>query len=89
VSLAVELPDDFLDEILVRLQGRLQERSRWVDIDGLARYYEVDVERIRDLRARGLPARKLPDPKTGKLSKRLWFNVDETDAWISREGVRV
>lgn len=81
MSLAFELPDEFLNELVVLLEGQLRERRRWTDIDGVAGYLGVSVRRVRDLRERGLPARR--------IGKRLWFDLNEVDEWIDREGVRV
>jgi excisionase family DNA binding protein len=80
MSVALPLPDDFLDALVERVQERLQAGRRWQHIEGVAEYLGCEVSRVRALRERGLPATR--------LGKRLLFDLDEVDAWIEQEGVR-
>jgi len=86
--LSLELSDEAIGAIADRVSECLRERRSWGDIEAVADHLGVSVKRVRQLRERGLPARKLPD-KAGTLSKRLWFDLYEVDEWIAREGVRV
>jgi hypothetical protein len=75
-GLAFEIPDELLNEIAERL-----ERQRWAHVEACAGYLGCDVRRVRDLRERGMPARR--------IGKKLVFDLREVDAWIERAGVRV
>jgi hypothetical protein len=57
-----------------------QREQRWVvGIEGLARYLGGCSPRLaRELRAKGMPARK--------VGKRLYFDTREVDAFLEREG---
>ena len=61
MSLALPISDELLDTIADRIEKRLSERRRWADIEGVADYLGCPVSRVRHLRERGLPARRLPD----------------------------
>jgi hypothetical protein len=69
-----------LDQLADAVAERLEDRRRWADLVGVADYLGCTVRRVRDLRERGLPARR--------IGKRLIFDLREVDAWIDREGVR-
>jgi phage terminase Nu1 subunit (DNA packaging protein) len=73
---AIPIPDDLLDAIAARL-----ERQRWAHVEAVATYLGCYVRRVRDLRERGLPARR--------IGKKLVFDLREVDEWIERKGVRV
>jgi hypothetical protein len=73
---AIPIPEDLLDAIAARL-----ERQRWAHVESCAAYLGTDARRVRDLRERGMPARR--------IGKRLVFDLREVDDWIEREGVRV
>lgn len=90
-SLPVELTDDLISALVDRARelGLIRDGKRWVHIEGLARYLGCEVSRVRQLRGCGLPAHRLAGEKPGTLSKKLLFDLDEVDAWIEREGVRV
>jgi hypothetical protein len=70
-----------LDRLADLVAEQLEHRRRWAEIDGVADYLGSNVRRVRDLRERGLPARR--------IGKRLIFDLREVDEWIEREGVRV
>jgi excisionase family DNA binding protein len=72
----LELPDDVLDELAERVSQRL-ERPRWAPIEGVAKYLGVDVRRVRDLRERGLPAKR--------IGRRLLFDLRDVDAWLESQ----
>jgi hypothetical protein len=55
-------------------------KQRWlVGIDGLADYLGCPHRLARELRAKGLPARK--------VGKRLYFDLRLVDEFLEREGV--
>jgi hypothetical protein len=87
-AISFELTDEVADALIARLGERL-ERRRWVHIEGLAKYLGCAEGRIYELRARGLPGRRLPGEKEGTLSKKLIFDLREVDEWIEHEGVQV
>jgi excisionase family DNA binding protein len=70
-----------LDRLADAVAARLEERRRWTELNGVAEYLGCSVRRVRDLRERGLPAKR--------VGKRLVFDLREVDAWIEREGERV
>jgi excisionase family DNA binding protein len=77
VSLAFEIPDDVLDELVARVLVRLESQPRWAEIDGVAAYLNVSVRRVRDLRERGLPAKQ--------VGRRLIFDLSAVDAWLEAQ----
>jgi excisionase family DNA binding protein len=77
MSLAVELPEELLDALTERVLERVQERPRWRDIEGVAEYLDVPVRRVRDLRERGLPAKR--------IGRRLFFDLRAVDEWLERQ----
>ena len=55
------------------------EKQRWaIGVEGLAKYLRCSPRAARQLREKGLPARK--------HGKRLVFDLREVDAWLEREG---
>jgi hypothetical protein len=87
MAVSLELPSDFLTEIIDAVLLRIQEQQGWVTIEGLAERMGCDVARIYHLREKGLPGRKIaPD---GTPSKRLYFFLPEVWAWLEAESVRV
>jgi hypothetical protein len=81
-ALVRELPEDVLAVLAARLEGHLRERRRWADIEGVAEYLfgeatEESIRQVRQLRERGLPARK--------PGRRLIFDLREVDNWLERE----
>ena len=84
-DLSLPITDDLLMALVARARelGLIEEpRRRWAHIEGVADYLGgCGVSRIRALRERGMPARR--------LGKRLLFDLDEVDEWIEREGVSV
>jgi hypothetical protein len=56
------------------------EKQRWaVGIEGLRAHLRCSLREARQLREKGLPARR--------HGKRLVFDLLEVDAWLEREGV--
>ena len=76
-ELNIAIPLDHLADLVAE---RLESR-RWAEIEGVADYLGCNLRRVRDLRERGLPARR--------IGKRLIFDLREVDEWIEREGERV
>jgi excisionase family DNA binding protein len=79
VSIALELPDDLVEAVAERVAGILDERmarQRWAEIEATAQYLGVSVRRVRELRERGMPAKR--------VGRRLLFDLREVDAWLER-----
>ena len=58
-----------------------RSESRWlVGIEGLAVYLGCTIRQARDLRAKGLPARKVAG------GRRLYFSIAKVDHFIESEG---
>lgn len=79
--LAIELSDEVIDALAERVAAILEERAegrRWAEIEATAAHLGCSVRRVRDLRERGLPARR--------IGKRLLFDLREVDAWLERKG---
>ena len=75
--IAVELPDDLIETLVERVAERIKPQQRWAEIDGVADYLGCSVRRVRDLRERGLPAKR--------IGRRLLFDLREVDAWLERQ----
>lgn len=82
----LELPQQWLAEITDAVCLRIEEHARWVTVEGLAEWLGCNVEHVYDLRQRGLPAHRLPDPR-GRLSKKLYFSLSEVAGWLERESL--
>jgi excisionase family DNA binding protein len=77
LSIQFEVPEDLIEALTGRGLERLEERPRWAEIEGVARYLGCSVRRVRDLRGRGLPAKR--------VGKRLVFDLREVDAWLEAQ----
>jgi excisionase family DNA binding protein len=80
VSVALELPDNFLTAVAEQVLNIVDERAgreRWAEIEATAEYLGVSVRRVRDLRERGMPAKK--------IGRRLLFDLRAVDAWLERQ----
>ena len=79
----VEVSDDLFEALAQRVAdiaaARLPEHRWLVGIDGLAEYLGCPARLARELRAKGLRARK--------VGKRVYFKADEVDAFLEGEGV--
>jgi excisionase family DNA binding protein len=73
----IPIPEEVVQELAQRVSERLAEKRRWADIAGLAEYLGVSVRRARDLRERGLPAKK--------IGRRLLFDLREVDNWLEAQ----
>ena len=73
-DLHLPLPPGFVDTLAELVADRLEEGRRWAEIDGVAGYLGCDVRRVRDLRERGLPAKK--------IGRRLLFDLRAVDEWL-------
>ena len=81
MSFAVQLPAELLEAVAQRAAqiAAAPPEPRWlVGIDGLAAYLNCPPRLARELRAKGMPARK--------VGKRLYFRVEEVDDFLDREG---
>jgi transposase len=54
------------------------DKRRFLSKEALAQHLGVSERRIKTLREHGLPARK--------IGRDLYFDLDEVNAWIDREG---
>jgi Helix-turn-helix domain len=76
------IPEELFEALAQRAAEIVLSRPptrRWaVGVDGLASYLGCSCRLARELRAKGLPARK--------IGKRLYFNVEEVDDFLDREG---
>jgi excisionase family DNA binding protein len=83
-GLVVPLPSELVEAIAQRaaeIIGDRAQRQRWaVGVSGLARYLGCDERLARELRAKGLPAKK--------VGRRVYFDTHEVDEWLAREGQR-
>lgn len=79
-QLALSIPDELIVVLAERVAKELEQQQRWITAEGLADYLVCSVGRIHDLRAKGLPARK--------VGKRLYFSLREVGEWLDREGIR-
>lgn len=79
-GLTLELPEDLAEELVSRVVARLQAEParRFLSKDALASHLGVSARRVKTLREHGLPARK--------IGRDLYFDVDEVNAWLEREG---
>lgn len=87
MACSLQLPSEFVAELvgLVRLQ--IEEQQGWVTAEGLAERMGCEIGHIYDLRAKGLPGRKIaPD---GRPSKKLYFYLPEVWAWLEAESILV
>jgi excisionase family DNA binding protein len=82
-SLTLPLPSEFVDALAQRVAEIISEREqaqRWaVGIEGLAAYLGCSLRLARELRAKGLPAKK--------VGRRVYFDTREVDEWLTREGI--
>jgi len=83
--LALQLPDDLLDEIAARVLARLAEQttgpSPWLDVDGAARHlgYADNLPRGRR-RIYDLVSRRELEPR--RDGKRLLFRPTDLDRYL-------
>jgi len=77
VSLSLELPDELLEALTQRVLEGAQEQRRWLDgREALAEYLGCSLSRVKDLRERGLPAKR--------IGRRLLFDRLEVDRWLEQ-----
>src|SRR5262249_9129478 len=77
-ALSIELPEALIVEIAQRVAEILEAERRILSKSGLAQHLGVSERRIKTLREHGLPARK--------VGRDLYFDLDEVNEWIDREG---
>lgn len=79
---SLPIPVDLFEALAQRAADLISNREpepRWiVGIEGLAGYLGCPRRLATELRAKGLPARK--------VGKRLYFRRDEVDAFLDHEG---
>ena len=84
----MELPTEWVSEMTDAVQRELEERERWVTVEGLATLLACEPSHVYDLRQRGLPAHRLIG-HAGRNSKKLYFKLSEVWAWFENESVLV
>lgn len=79
-GLAIDISEQLLDSIVNRVVERIREapERRFLSKRSLAEHLGVSERRIKTLRSRGLPARK--------VGRDLYFDLEEVEAWLDREG---
>ena len=75
-GIAIELPHDMVDTLVDRVVERLEGRKRWHSVESLADELNMSARRVRGLRERGMPAKR--------IGKRLVFDLREVEAWLER-----
>jgi excisionase family DNA binding protein len=80
MSIALQLTDEFVAALFQRAHELrlIEEPRRWAELEGVADYLGVSVRRARDLRERGMPAKR--------IGRRLLFDLREVDAWLETHG---
>ena len=75
---ALELPEELVEALTQRVLERLQEERRWLDgREALADYLGCSLSRVKDLRERGLPGKR--------IGRRLLFDRLEVDRWLEQQ----
>ena len=70
--------EELLDVLAAAVAERLEEKRRWVTLEGLAGYLGgISVRQARGLREQGLPAVN---------GKPLIFDLREVDRWMEQRG---
>ena len=77
-TVEVLLSDEAIFAIAREAADIIGNKRRFLSKDALAEYLGVSVRRIKTLREHGLPARK--------IGRDLYFDLDEVNLWIDREG---
>lgn len=79
-GLTLELPDALAEVLVARVLERLRAEPsrRFLSKEALAAHLGVTERRVKTLREKGLPAKK--------IGRDLYFDVDEVNAWLEREG---
>lgn len=80
-ELAVTLPNELLEAVASRVLEKIREEAperRFVSKAALAAHLGVSERRIKTLRERGLPARK--------VGRDLYFDLAEVERWLDCEG---
>jgi Helix-turn-helix domain len=83
---ALPIPETWVAPLADAVLARIEERERWVTVDGLAEYLRCSKSHVYDLREKGLPARTLPG-EDARRGKRLYFSLREVSEWFEREGI--
>lgn len=76
MSIALDLPDYFVEALAQRVAEIVRGERRFLSKGALADYLGVSERRIKTLREHGLPARK--------IGRDLYFDVEEVQAWLDR-----
>jgi hypothetical protein len=74
-SVQLALADEEVSRLAEKVAACLEERDRWVTVEGLMHWLGCSRRRVYDLRAKGMPARL--------VGKRLFFNLREVSCWLA------
>jgi hypothetical protein len=74
----LHLPDEVIKVIAEEAAEIVGDKRRFLSKEALAAHLGVSERRVKTLRERGLPARK--------IGRDLYFDLDEVNLWIDREG---
>jgi hypothetical protein len=74
-TVQLALVDEEIRRLAERVAAYLDERDRWVTVEGLMHWLDCPRRRVYDLRAKGMPARL--------VGKRLFFNLQEVSCWLA------
>jgi biotin operon repressor len=77
-AVQLQVPDEVIQTIAEQAAGIVGDKRRFLSKEALARHLGVSERRIKTLREHGLPARK--------VGRDLYFDLDEVNTWIDREG---
>jgi hypothetical protein len=71
----LEVAAEEISRLAERVAACLDERERWVTVEGLMLWLDCPRRRVYDLRAKGMPARL--------VGKRLFFSLREVSCWLA------
>ncbi len=87
-EIQLAMPDHWLRDISDVVRVHIEEDRRWVTSEGLCAWLGCTKNHVYDLRAKGLPARHIPN-KHGRLSKKVYFSLREVSDWFEAVGLGV
>jgi excisionase family DNA binding protein len=77
VNFSLELPEELVEALVEHVLARVREQRRWLDgREALADYLGCSLSRVKDLRERGLPGKR--------IGRRLLFDRLEVDRWLEQ-----
>ncbi len=76
-GVALNLPDELIDEIAKRVADRLEVQTSWRDVEGVARAFETTPRQVRQWREKGWPAKR--------IGKRLMLDLRAVEDWLASQ----